>query len=578
MGDAPFTGPLERALRIKAYADGIRQRKELHELEKQKFMADLEDRKRQREMQDFSTQMWLDEIEANEVGPADEQGEAVLDSALGPVTKESKRRATNVPGAGRYWMPSQQDKSARATREAERAGRIEATKESTKKRILEKEDRESGRLIKIKIPAFGDQPETDAWVSADKYVDHLKTFRAMKRGKITNVRILTDKQKGTTTLVGIDADTGEPFEQKLETQLTPTPPRQSQTRNKPQFYYEGQARKELQKQLGITDPSAWVDNPRFLEAVTAEMEADKAAAASGGYDPSSEAEIRRRVMKKQKLAPKIRAVDAITPDMIKQKAAEIYDRESSGNAAPKSAGAARKTAAPSANRQKQMSADEIEYQKLYPKLSPADRKALEDAYQRDHGRPPRKPSMSPTGQAAPAPTDGDGMQMVNASFQDNPDPGFYRNPEGYSANDPGFFSNNASKQYDGFEANDPGFYHNNASMKPKQGSGYPRVNGRHWEYNVTLPERTTERDFILMKKGVRDGGYFKRQFLQSAAGWDEESFKRWEKKHPNQKLPAIRFESGRIDPKTHRVVLRVPVALMNVLRRFASPEYKQPVA
>jgi hypothetical protein len=188
--------------------------------------------------------------------------------------------------------------------------------------------------------------------------------------------ISVDKETGKATVQPVTTSTGQPLRQ---------PTRATQSRN-PQFYYEGKARTELQKEKGIADPAAWVDNPQFQDAVEREIEADKQAAKAGGYDPSSRTEIERRVQRKQRIAPKVRAGSLITNEMVKERAAQIYQREG-GAAAP---GAAGRGNAPS--RQQQMQAHEREYQQLYPKLSAADRQALEDAYKKDYGRLPRKPA------------------------------------------------------------------------------------------------------------------------------------------------------------------------------------------
>jgi hypothetical protein len=84
---------------------------------------------------------------------------------------------------------------------------------------------------------------------------------------------------------------------------------------------------------------------------------------------------------------KIKAGSLITPDMVKQRAAEIYSREHASKP-PAS------TAKPSSSaRHQQMSAHESEYQQLYPRLSPEDRQKLEVAFKAEYGRAPRKPGV-----------------------------------------------------------------------------------------------------------------------------------------------------------------------------------------
>jgi hypothetical protein len=137
----------------------------------------------------------------------------------------------------------------------------------------------------------------------------------------------------------------------------------------PQYVVEGNARVELEKELGIKDSNALIDNPAFAEAVRRETEADQQASASRGLAPSSQAAIERRVEKRIKR--QIRAGDAITPDMVKKKAAEIYGRETKGGAKSGS-GAVQKAPA------QRSYLTPAEYQKMTENKTPAQKAAIDD--------------------------------------------------------------------------------------------------------------------------------------------------------------------------------------------------------
>ena len=164
-----------------------------------------------------------------------------------------------------------------------------------------------------------------------------------------------------------------------------TPPvREPQT---PQYVTEGQALEELYREHNITDPNALVDNPvfadRFNQAKAAEAESSKRY----GYPMPSDAEIAASVAKHT--PAKIRAGQLVTPEMVKQRAAQIYQRPRAKSSSPSSS--AKPSASPSA-RQQQMGAHEQQYQQLYPRLSPEDRRKLEDAFKAEYGRAPRPPA------------------------------------------------------------------------------------------------------------------------------------------------------------------------------------------
>lgn len=223
-GFHPFTEPYLRALRVQSYVEDLKHKREVRELEKEQFKANLEHRKRTSAMQDFITRQILQESGALDVGANDVRGETVLDSALGPVTPQSKRTVMDVPGIGRRWMPSQQDKSARATREALEKGRNEGLIESEKIKATQAAKQQSGASIKVKYPAIGDQPEVEAWIPRERYGEYVKDLRAMKGGKFRDVTIKTDKITGVMTMIGIDEDTGQPFEKVLTTRMSPEDP------------------------------------------------------------------------------------------------------------------------------------------------------------------------------------------------------------------------------------------------------------------------------------------------------------------------------------------------------------------
>jgi hypothetical protein len=392
-----------------------------------------------------------------------------------------------------------------------------------------------------------------------------------------------EDSNGRYQIIGIDRNTGFSTVDPVINQSgqpVSAPPRNAPS--KPQFYYEGAARQELQKQLGITDPSAWVANPQFEEAVRREMEADKQAAQAGGYDASSEAEIRKRVQRKQKIAPQIRAGEAITADMVKQKAAEIYDRENKGTtAAPKS----KAPAAPANRRQQQMDADEREYQQLYPSLSPAERKALEDAYQKDHGRPPRRPQGAANLSGESSLQDG----LIPVDWKPRK-PGSQHPSElvPIPPDRPNVDPDTQFKRHQGPDVSIPVNPYlppdverskpapdtdKSASADRFQMDVLGSVESGAYQTRAYLPP-AMRKDFEGWK-----GDVVKRKFLVTHAGWTPRTFRKWQRFHGSEEkpLPDFTIGSGKIDVKTGIVHLRVLPKVLNQMRSFAAVYGKKKV-
>jgi hypothetical protein len=196
-------------------------------------------------------------------------------------------------------------------------------------------------------------------------------------------------QDGSTFRVGDDnkavpvtvEGTGETLRQ-----YTPPPSREPRD---PEYVYSGRAQAELEREHGISDSGAMVDNPAFAEAFAREKAADAeeaAGMAAYGIKPASDAEITARVAKK--VPPKIRAGTLITPDMIRARAAEIYLREGGGAGRAVSPGPGSSPAKPNAA---ELKVDEDGYQQLYEKMKPEDLKKYEDKFKAKYGRLPHKP-------------------------------------------------------------------------------------------------------------------------------------------------------------------------------------------
>jgi len=109
----------------------------------------------------------------------------------------------------------------------------------------------------------------------------------------------------------------------------------------PQFVYEGQAREEMLREMGVSDPNAMVDNPAFKAAFDQEKAAADSAAKTLGLPAPSDAEIARRVETKRKVPARIKASELLTPESVKQRMAQIHSRNSGGvpgGRAPRSGG------------------------------------------------------------------------------------------------------------------------------------------------------------------------------------------------------------------------------------------------
>jgi hypothetical protein len=173
----------------------------------------------------------------------------------------------------------------------------------------------------------------------------------------------------------VSDDQGRPIKQYV-----PPPPREPAT---PEYVYQGQAIGELLKEKGVTDPNALVDNPAFGDAMEQARRANADDVAQlGDVARMTEEQLARQVAKK--VPRKVKAGSLLSDAEVKQRAAGIYRRGRSSGPTSRSG---------STRRQPRMAANqaETEYQSLYPRLSPEDRAALEDAFKSEYGRLPRKP-------------------------------------------------------------------------------------------------------------------------------------------------------------------------------------------
>lgn len=240
-----------------------------------------------------------------------------------------------------------------------------------KQEAVEKNQRISRMLSAARIPGRTFDPQSKAELEKEIGARLPDDFNP-----ITHDVIKTDKGYRIVSFpkAGGAASLSPPIAQ-------PAPPRAVKS-NAPHWAYQGRARTELQKERGITDAGALVDNPAFADAFEQKKAAEQQSSQANHYPMPSDAEITAIVSKK--VPRKVKAGSLITPDMVNERAAQIYDRErgNKGNTPSRPTGRAA---------QQQMAAHESEYQRLYPKLSPEDRKTLEDSFQRDYGRLPRKP-------------------------------------------------------------------------------------------------------------------------------------------------------------------------------------------
>jgi hypothetical protein len=361
-------------------------------------------------------------------------------------------------------------------------------------------------------------------------------------------QIIGISQSGRATVAPVVTDKGQPVT---------APPRQSaQT---PQYVVEGKARAELQNELGIKDPSAWVPNPQFEEAVRAEMEADKQAAQAGGYNPSSEAEIRRRVQRKQKLAPHIRAGEAITPDMIKQKAAEIYEREQKNR--PGVTVTAPPPASKKAPASKQMDADEKEYQQLYPSLNNQQRKKLEDSYQQEYGRPPRPPStktsrMLPTDTGAQQGPAGD--SIAQEGYEPSQSPVSLRFASQRQSAD---VAPNAPPPMKGLRQIPELQEVEESDIDGIRMSGQGTNKKGFYEVEAIIPPEHLANIKDLQR------GLLRRMYLSTVLGWNKDSYDKWKTENPNQPLPNFTLIADK--PGTNGVLkIRVPLRQLEKLQKY----------
>lgn len=164
---APFTAPLEKALRLKSMVDDIAFKREQREQNRQAFQMHIEDRQRQQMQQDFQTAMTLGQMGAVEATPEVQQGGQVMDQIFGPVTPESKRPLMTAPTGKQYYVPTadqQQDKAD--DRAITRAGKIkDATDPWTTIDVRGKEMRVRTSQLDNIIPKVNPQWKMDKTVN-----------------------------------------------------------------------------------------------------------------------------------------------------------------------------------------------------------------------------------------------------------------------------------------------------------------------------------------------------------------------------------------------------------------------------
>ena len=126
------------------------------------------------------------------------------------------------------------------------------------------------------------------------------------------------------------------------------------------------------QRAGRISPDGFISDPNAKLTPTEEKQVKRVERLDG---PQA-AEAKRQEYLKSKRAPYTRSPEFRN---------EVNRRMGQGGG---QAAGARPGAKPSPQR---MNAHEKEYQSLYNRLSPEDRKALEDAFQREYGRAPRRP-------------------------------------------------------------------------------------------------------------------------------------------------------------------------------------------
>lgn len=118
----PFTAPFERALALKHQIEQMQFQREAREHQRQQWMTELQNQKRQQTIQDFNTALLLHKAGAIPQGPNDQRAEAGVTSIFGPPTAESYRPAVTAPSGQGYYLPSEKDEAERGVREATAAG------------------------------------------------------------------------------------------------------------------------------------------------------------------------------------------------------------------------------------------------------------------------------------------------------------------------------------------------------------------------------------------------------------------------------------------------------------------------
>src|ERR1041385_1116032 len=131
-----FVTHLERWLQLRGLMDDLKYRRERREQDRQLFQMDLEDRKRRRAHEDFSTAVALSSIGALPTQPGDTgQNDEAIAQAVN-ITPENRRRVVNTP-VGNYRLPSEVDRYNRARTDAVRAGTVEGLKKKATEEVTD---------------------------------------------------------------------------------------------------------------------------------------------------------------------------------------------------------------------------------------------------------------------------------------------------------------------------------------------------------------------------------------------------------------------------------------------------------
>lgn len=182
MGDnVGFFGPYMRALEAANFIQDIKFKQEARAQQRQQWAMELEDRKRQRAMEDFQTHMAMSDLGMLPVQP-DVKGK--FEAGLGG------RGTVEIPGLGQYSIPTPEQQFERQKARAQQTGRLKS---------MEKDVEDPWTAVPAPKGITPDAPFGQVKVRESQKVDIIKKLLERKTGPLVHTSSINDAGDRVTT-------------------------------------------------------------------------------------------------------------------------------------------------------------------------------------------------------------------------------------------------------------------------------------------------------------------------------------------------------------------------------------------